>query len=427
MAKKLSKFSLFGYSALAIPAAFAGIPIYVNIPDYFIVKYGISLTLMGILLVVLRLLDAVQDFIIGYVCDKWHYLRLYVVIFSACSLILGFFLISFPLLSPMVSFVLGVFLASLGFSSILINLSAIGGVWSKDTNEKLRISSYRESFRILGMIIACTLPIVLMKYYEILISYQIMAICLTIVTIVCVIIFVLWYQRNREKLHDEPTTVLPSFRSYLNLNWKMYRPLYEIFFFSTTGNAIVAILFVFYARDFIGGGDYIGIFLLGYFLFAMLSIPLLNLISSKIGKRRTWLGSTVFVMITSFLAFFLNPGDYVQYLGLCAVAGISLGADLTIPPAILGDLLEIKKDYSYASGLYSIIAFLYKLMLALSGVIIFPILSYINFQPSNQNDDFSLFILVIFYTLVVASFKLLAVLRLYFWDKKLRYQNFSKT
>jgi Na+/melibiose symporter-like transporter len=415
----ISKFSLIGYAVLVFPAAFAGIPIYVNIPDFYITHYGVSLTTMAILLVILRLFDAFIDFFIGYSSDRWHYLRPYVISSASLLLIIGFFLITFPIFHPVTCFTLGVFFASIGFGAIMINLSALGGIWSQDTKEKMRISSYREVFRMLGLICACTLPSYLIIHFDILSAYQYMTVFLAVITVVFTIIFVCWYSRNKYRLHDQKETVLPSFKAYFKLDWKIYRPLYETYLFNITGNAITSVLFIFYARDYMHAEKYVGIFLLSYFLSGMLSIPLLNKLSALTNKRFVWLLTTLLSAIACFLAFFLLQGQVVAYFFLCIIAGVSFGADLTIPPALLGDLVEIKKDYSYSTGLYSIIAFLYKFSLAIASVIILPILSYVNFTPGMFNDDKELYVLVILYTLVVFLFKLLAAIRLYVWNKRL--------
>ncbi len=418
--KNISKLSLLSYSVLVFPAAFAGIPIYVNIPDYYITHYGISLTTMGILLVALRLFDAIVDFLIGYSSDRWHYLRPCLVTIASLLLVIGFFLISFPIFEPVVCFTLGVFFASMGFGAIMINLSALGGIWSQDSKEKMRISSYREVVRMLGLICACTLPSYLIIHFDILSAYQYITVFLAVITIIFTCVFVTWYSKNKQSFHDQRGTVLPSFKSYLKLDWKNYRPLYETYFLTITGNAIMSVLFIFYARDYMHAEKYMGIFMLSYFLSGLISIPILNKLSAITNKRFIWMWATLIAAIASFLAFFLLQGDVVAYFVLCIVAGVSFGADLTIPPALLGDLIEVKKDYCYSTGLYSIIAFLYKFTLAIASVVILPILSYVNFTPGMFNDEKELYVLVVIYALGVFLFKLLATCRLYVWYRRVR-------
>ncbi len=69
-AHPISKNDLWRYSILAIPIAFAGFPLYVLAPDYYATTHGLSLSLLGFLLLGLRLFDAIQDPVIGALSDR---------------------------------------------------------------------------------------------------------------------------------------------------------------------------------------------------------------------------------------------------------------------------------------------------------------------------------------------------------------------
>ena len=75
----ISKLDLFYYSFPAIFTSFAGIPLYVYAPEYYNSNYSVSLSYLGLSLLVLRAIDAVQDPLIGLLSDKYsryRYLRL---------------------------------------------------------------------------------------------------------------------------------------------------------------------------------------------------------------------------------------------------------------------------------------------------------------------------------------------------------------
>ena len=52
--------SLWLYGLMALPMAFAGFPLYVLAPDFYATQHGVSLTLLGALLLSIRLVDAVR-------------------------------------------------------------------------------------------------------------------------------------------------------------------------------------------------------------------------------------------------------------------------------------------------------------------------------------------------------------------------------
>ena len=64
--------SLFHYGLIALPVAFAGFPIYLLAPDFYATQFGLSLTSLATVLLVLRFIDGIQDPFIGAFSDKFH-------------------------------------------------------------------------------------------------------------------------------------------------------------------------------------------------------------------------------------------------------------------------------------------------------------------------------------------------------------------
>jgi len=117
MRDQVSYSKILPYALIALPVAFAGIPIYLFIPDYYHSEFGLSLTILSIALFCLRFVDACVDPLIGIFCDRYgHYKKTLIfgmgIIFSA-----GFWMLCVPIISPiLLNLVIGVFLSTLGFS-----------------------------------------------------------------------------------------------------------------------------------------------------------------------------------------------------------------------------------------------------------------------------------------------------------------------
>jgi Na+/melibiose symporter-like transporter len=60
---------ILSFSFLALPLAFVGIPIYLNISDFYARRFDIDLAVIGFLLIFIRIIDAIQDPFIGYFSD----------------------------------------------------------------------------------------------------------------------------------------------------------------------------------------------------------------------------------------------------------------------------------------------------------------------------------------------------------------------
>ena len=66
MMRRLGVSTLLRYAALAVPLAFAGLPIYVTVPKFYAERQGMNLALLGALLLGVRLIDCFLDPLIGW-------------------------------------------------------------------------------------------------------------------------------------------------------------------------------------------------------------------------------------------------------------------------------------------------------------------------------------------------------------------------
>ena len=83
----------FGYpraSLYALMLAAAGIPLYIHLPRFAAVELGIGLAALGSLLLALRVIDLVQDPLIGWAIDRFPKAQNLFALSAAAGLALGF-------------------------------------------------------------------------------------------------------------------------------------------------------------------------------------------------------------------------------------------------------------------------------------------------------------------------------------------------
>ena len=73
--KDTNTYNTLKYSLIAFPLAFAGIPIYLHAPDYYVTNIGIKIEIIGFALLLLRLVDAILDPLIGSLSDQLYKYR----------------------------------------------------------------------------------------------------------------------------------------------------------------------------------------------------------------------------------------------------------------------------------------------------------------------------------------------------------------
>ena len=187
--KTIKTFSIFKYSIIVFPLAFAGIPIYIHAPDYYSTNLGIKIEAIGISLLILRLLDAFLDPLIGYVSDKFFYLRDKFIYIGAANLLLGFWMIFHPLNENILLwFILSVFICTLGFSMVIINVQAFGGVWNIRKEKIVTVMTIREGISLIGLLIASITPPLLYIYFKNN-NFHILSLILIVLTALSLIFF----------------------------------------------------------------------------------------------------------------------------------------------------------------------------------------------------------------------------------------------
>ena len=80
---------VLAYGALAAPLAFGGLPLYIHAPDFYAADLGVGLASLGVVLAVLRAVDAVQDPLVGWAGDRWPQARPAMMVAGAVALVAG--------------------------------------------------------------------------------------------------------------------------------------------------------------------------------------------------------------------------------------------------------------------------------------------------------------------------------------------------
>jgi len=388
--RKHNRPDLFLYGALALPLAFAGLPVYLHAPDFYATTYGLSLAALGAVLLGLRVVDAVQDPLIGAFSDAFAHRRKSILLAGAFLLLAGFAgLFNPPVLSGTVYlawFAVNVFVCTTGFSIMSINYQALGALWPASSPDRTRITGTREALGLVGILAASVLPSVLRNRYDAAAAFRVVTLVLAVLLVVGGLLFLRWYARHSGMAAKAPGGTAPSvatapggFRDLLRDGWA--RRFYGIYFISNFASAIPAVLVLFYIRDRLAAETWTGLFLLVYFLSGAVSMPVWQRVARRVGSARAWGISMVVAVITFVWAFSLGAGDIVPFVIVCVLSGAALGADLSLPPALLADRIDHVEDQAIASRYFSGAAFFAKASFALATGLTLPMLDALGYVP----------------------------------------------
>lgn len=414
----IPRLHLFLYGSLALPLAFAGVPLYIHAPDFYAVHHGMSLTHIGIVLLLVRIFDAVQDPVIGLLSDRFHQHRGAILFVFLVMLGTGFFLLfSPPQGASLYWFAFTVMLATTSFSVLTINLNALGGLWTDNTAEQTRITSTREALGLIGLLLASIAPSLLQRYEAASSAFYHVSLMLFGLLTLAGILFYRWGRLYRSQLTaSRPAKLAPPLWSIL----KEQRLFYSIYMINALATSIPAAMVLFYIRDRIGAESYSGLFLLLYFIAGVAGMPLWQRVAQRIGKPQCWLMAMLLAVLSFFWAAFLSTGDLVQYGIVCLASGLALGAELALPPSMLADSMHRNQSQSSATTQFSVLAFLSKAALAFAAGLCLPLLEATGYRTGADNSADALKWLAFFYAILPCTLKILAACLLYYFISQQR-------
>ena len=415
-ANRLPRKSLFSYGGLALPVAFAGLPLYIHAPDYFTTEFGVSLGSIGIVLLALRLFDAVQDPLIGSLSDKFVAHRLKIMVAASAVLVLAFTALFQPFGPPLLWFSIMMLLATSAYSVLSISLGADGAVWSSDEHEKTRIVSIREAFGLVGLMLAVTAPSVLSQSMPAPRAFLWIGGMLMIFMALAMIPFIRW--RSKTPLGASPKDASGSLWRILKTASGETRWFFVVYGISMLASSIPALLVLFFIRDRLDAEVYAGLFLLTYFIAGTIGTALWRWVSVRTGKLRAWALSFALAIASFISAALLGAGDIVPFVIICALSGIAFGADLVLPPSILADRLQSEGREDRAAAHFGVLAFEAKAALALGSAIVFPALDAFGFTPKTENDQTALIALSVAYAVIPCLIKIIALILLWRGEKR---------
>jgi Na+/melibiose symporter-like transporter len=409
----ITRRQLTHYGFFAVPIAFAGFPLYVLVPDFYATHQNVSLAALGIILLILRAFDAVQDPFIGRLSDRFAGKVFPVMAVCALGLIISIYALFHPMgTHPVLWFSVWMALAVTVYSILSINLNTLGALWTNNKNDQTRISTTREAFGLLGLLLAVSLPGILGKFLPVDQVFLWFSVVLGGLVILALLGFRGWFRDHRSLFDRKPAHQASLWQTLLTLP-KQTHHLFLVYGLSVLASSIPAILVIFFIRDRLNAFDYTGLFLFLYFLSGALAMPLWKRLSLKYGKHRAWLLSMVLAVVSFVWAFFLGQGDVWQYAVICITSGIALGGDLALPPSILGDHIHESTSDASAATQFSILVLLTKAGLAIGSAIVFPLLDIAGFIPNTENNPSALLSLSFAYAVVPCLIKLTGVYVLY--------------
>jgi GPH family glycoside/pentoside/hexuronide:cation symporter len=380
--------SLLAYALPALPLAVLTLPLYVVVPQYYAQGLGVPLAAVGYALLLVRVIDAISDPIVGYLADKTRSrFGRRKIWFVACvpPTAMAAVMVFMPgdTSSAFYLFLWGTAL-SLAWTGCLVPYNAWGAELSQSYAGRNRVAAFRETIVVLGTLIAI-LATALIPLWGLGGDREILTLFAVMVALGLPLAALVTAFGVREPVDRSTRRVSMAEGLRFMAGNAPFLRLVSAFFLNGLSNGLPATLFMFYAADRLAAPEWRGPLLLLYFLVGILGVPLWLWLASRYGKHRVWCMAMLIACAAFCVAAFLGPGDAPIFAVICIVTGFALGADLVLPASLQADVIDVDTARSgeQRSGLY--LAFwglATKLALALAVGIAFPILAASGYDPS---------------------------------------------
>jgi Na+/melibiose symporter-like transporter len=384
-----------------------GLPLYVNLPKYYADTLPLSLALLGTLLFITRLLDCFLDPLIGRLSDAYPHRRKQLMLLSVPILAVGVvFLFYLPSVATAsnVAVLLGVGMSCtyIAYSVLSINYYAAGLPLAADATQTTRVSAWRETAIIIGVLVASILPQVLLTKMPQQQAYHLFSLVFVGVLAGGILVFL----PLLKKITGASGTEVDASQGAWKKLWanRPLRWVFGVFLLNAIPPSITATLFLFFAASVLQAEAMSGPFLLVYFLGAMCAMPLWAKLSRKVGKKRALMGAMSLAIASFIWAYFLKAGDALPFFLICVASGAALGGDLALLPSLLADTLEDDKEQGgLAFGVWNFIS---KFTLALAAGIALPALGMLGYTGTHSTDGGSIHALQLSYAVLPCTFKI---------------------
>jgi Na+/melibiose symporter-like transporter len=416
----LPKSTIYAHGSIGLPLAVIGYPLAIWIPAHYSGGLGLSLAMVGTILMLARFTDVLTDPLMGEISDRWRtrfgrrkpwvFLGTPIMMFGVYKLFMP------PQDVGMLYFLCYLTLFFLGSTIIALPHRAWGAELSTEYHQRSRVTASREFFVLTGLLVAAFVPMMVEvladesgsvgQVFHIIwidaigaftgemgnkpvvnraaLTGPVLAgLAWTVILVlpICVAI-VLTLVKEPPAGIRESVPIKEGIR-YLWRNGPMRRVLI-IALLVIFGEAFRNAVSLFFIRDIIGIPT-IGAAYFFYFAAGLGAIPFWLWLGRRIGKHRAFMCTLITISTVSFANLFLGYGDYLPFFLLFIVKGFCFGGLQFLPVAMLADVVDVDTARSggkRAGTYFAILGLTEKLAVALGTGISLNVVGLLGFDPS---------------------------------------------
>lgn len=342
--QKLTPWTTAAYGSLALPLSTIGLPLSIFLAPFYAGELGLPLAVLGIAMVIARMSDVVIDPLIGMASDnirtRFGRRRIWIPL-GIGVLMLGVWNLFNP--APpvgIVYFVVWISVVYLGFTLAQLPYQAWGGELAQDYHGRTRVASVRQAFGLVGLIVATTLPALVLQQKgatpgDVL---HILSLLMLVLLPVCGAIVFFFVPEPQPPLNEKRIGFIDGLKIVARNG--PFKSIVLALFLGYVAETFRITITLFFARDAIGVPN-IGLIYVFYFITGLIAVPFWGWIAKRIGKHKALALAFGIVVATNTAVFFLQFGQVELFTAIFMAKGFCFGALELLPAALVADAVDV--------------------------------------------------------------------------------------
>ncbi len=377
----LSAARLLAYAAPTVALQAMLVPMYNFLPPaYYEANVGLSVGMVGLIVFVARLWEAVTDPLIGAWSDRTkHRLghrRIWMLCGTPIALASAWFLVNPPVGASALYLLGWMMIFYLGWSMVYVPHQTWGSELASGYHERTRIAGFRETGAFVGFLCATLAPIIYWGFIRGIRepSFSQIVQAVGVFFLLGLPIFVAWCFAAVPPTRRNPTERTPGWGemfSILKRNKPFARLLLAYFIDRLAMGTYFAVQPALISQAF-GLFPSLLLIALSITVVAAVLAPTWIAIARRVGKHRAYCYANMVTFVSYAALFFVPHGNLAAVLAVVALMGFGNGGTMILPPAMTADAIDndhLLAGSEQAGGHMAFLAFVFKFGMAMGAVV----------------------------------------------------------
>lgn len=371
------------------------VPVFAILPALYAENTAVTLTQIGVILITVRLFDAITDPLIGYLSDKttsrFGKRKPWILAGMLLSTASIYFLYVPPDTADASYYLIWSVLAYLGWTMVTIPHNAWTVDLSDDYNDRTRLFAYNHVLSIVGAMLFYAVPFLpIFATTDITLEVMRVAAWLIIPILMITGAINIFFCPKGAHIASGASTLFTDLKAVIR-NRPFWSYALALLLIGTGAAAAAGLSFIFIDNYLKIGEKFASINLLLLPL-GIVTIPLWLRLIEKIGKHKAWAAGGFLYAGVSPLVIFLEPGQsaFVPYLVIAALQACAFAVSGLAGPAMLTDVIDYdtwKTGAKRAASYFAIHSIIQKAVVSVGSGLGLLLAGLAGFSPGGDNSQ----------------------------------------